>query len=134
LPAKTPDLLYGQIPGGVTLAYPPVLGWLILVAAAGLIVLGVVRARRIEAFPWTDVLRGAVAGLFAVVGGCAVLHFARLATGARFGFLEQRFLLAQATRWEVALLLLGLGFLVLAAAELARGRRAIALVPLLAGI
>jgi hypothetical protein len=99
-----------------------------------LIALGLVRARRIEAFPWTDVLRGAGAGLFAVIGGCAVLHFARLATGAGFGSLEQRFLLAQATRWEIAAFLLGLGFLVLAAAELARGRRAIALVPLLAGL
>ena len=134
LPAKSPDLLYSQIPGGMTLAYPPAAGWLVLLAAAALTALAVARARRIEAFPWTDVLRGVGAGLFAVVGGCAVLHFARLATGARFGFLEQRFLLAQADRWEVAVVLLGLGFLVFAAAELARGRRAIALLPLLAGV
>lgn len=134
LPAKTPDVLYSQIPGGVTLAYPPAFGWLILVAAAGLIALAVARARRVEAFPWTDVLRGAGAGLFAVIGGCPVLHFARLATGSPFGFLEQRFLLAQADRWEAAVMLLGLGFLIFAAAELARGRRFIALVPLAAGL
>jgi hypothetical protein len=134
LPARTADLLYSQIPGGLTLAYPPALGWLILIVSALLIAVAVVRSRRLEAFPWTDVLRGFGAGLFAVVGGCAVLHFARLATGARFGFLEQRFLLAQADRWEVAVMLLALGFLIFAAAELARGRLFIALAPLAAGL
>ena len=134
LPAKTPDKVYGQTLGGLLLAYPPAVGWLVLAACAGLIALGVVRARRLEAFPWSDVARGAAAGLFAVLGACAVLHFARLATGAPFGYLEQRFLLAQADRWETALFLLGLGFLIFAAAELARGRRFIALVPLAAGL
>ncbi|WP_372786466.1 M20/M25/M40 family metallo-hydrolase [Phenylobacterium sp.] len=134
LPPRTPDVIYSQVPGGITLAYPPIVGWLILAVAAGLIVLAVVRARRAEAFPWTDVARGAGAGLFAVLGGCAVLHFARLATGSAFGFQEQRFLLAQADRWEAAVMLLALGFLIFAAAELARGRRAIALVPLAAGL
>jgi hypothetical protein len=134
LPAKTPDLLYSQLLGGLTLIYPPAVGWLILIAAALLIVVGFMRARRLEAFPWTDVLRGAGAGLFAVVGSCAVLHFARLATGSPFGFVEQRFLLAQADRWETAVMLLALGFLIFAAAELARGRRFIALLPLAAGL
>ena len=134
LPAKTADVVYSQLPGGITLSYPPAMGWLILIAAAGLIALAVVRARRLEAFPWTDILRGAGAGLFAAVGGCAVLHFARLATGSPFGFMEQRFLLAQAGRWEVAVMLMTLGFLIFAAAELARGRRFIALLPLAAGL
>jgi hypothetical protein len=134
LPAKTPDLIYGQTLGGALLSYPPAAGWLLLAAIAGLIVYAVARARSLEAFPWTDVARGAGAGLFAVLGACAVLHFGRLATGASFGFLEQRFLLAQADRWEIALVLLSLGFLIFAAAELARGRRFIALVPLAAGL
>jgi hypothetical protein len=134
LPARSPDLVYSQALAGVVLAYPAWVGWAILVVAAGLIAFAVGRARRVEAFAWTDVARGAGAGLFAVLGGCAVLHFARLATGAAFGFLEQRFLLAQADRWEVALFLLGLGFLIFAAAELARGRRFIALVPMAAGL
>jgi hypothetical protein len=134
LPAKTPDVVYSQLLGGLTLAYPPAAGWLILAAAASLLALGVVRARRVEAFPWTDVARGFGAGLFAIVGACGALHFARLATGAGSGFLEQRFLLAQADRWEVAVMLLALGFLIFAAAELARGRRFIALLPLAAGL
>jgi hypothetical protein len=134
LPARTPDLVYSQALGGLTLAYPPAIGWLVLLVSALLIVVAVMRGRRTEAFPWTDVLRGASAGLFAVVGACAVLHFARLATGSAFGFLEQRFLLAQADRWEAAVMLLALGFLIFAAAELARGRRFIALLPLAAGL
>jgi hypothetical protein len=134
LPAKTPNPVYSQILGGITIAYPPVAGWLVLAVALALAGLGVTRARRAEPFPWTDVLRGAGAALFAVVGAVSVLHFARRATGADFGFLEQRFLLAQVTRWETAVVLLGLGFLVFAAAELARGRRSVAILPLLAGI
>lgn len=134
LPAKTPNPVYSQILGGVTIAYPPYIGWLLLVAAAALTCFAVARARRIDAFPWMDVLRGVGAAFFAAVGAASVLHFARRATGADVGFLEQRFLLAQVTRWEIAVVLLGLGFLIFAAAELARGRRSVAILPLVAGI
>lgn len=134
LPAKSPDLVYSQLFGDVVLAYPPAVGWLILLAAAGLIAIAVVRARRIEAFPWTDIARGAGAGLFAAVGAMTLLHFARRATGAAFGFMEQRALLAQASRWELALILLALGFLLAASSEIGRGRRQIAFLPLAAGL
>jgi hypothetical protein len=134
LPAKAPDVVYGQAPGAVTLAYPPIVGWLIVAASAGLLAWAVVRARRTEAFGWFDVARGAGAALFAVLGAVAVMHFARRATGVPFGFLEQRFLLAQAPRWETALLLVGLGMLLLAIAEVARGRRKAIVLPLLAGV
>ena len=134
LPARTPNPIFSQLLFGATIAYPPFVGWLVLALAAGLAAFGVRRARQIETFPWTDVARGAGAAIFAVIGAAAVLHFARRATGADFGFLEQRFLLAQVTRWEVALILLGLGFLIFAAAELARGRRSVAILPLLAGV
>jgi hypothetical protein len=134
LPARTPDLVYSQTPGGLTLAYPPMAGWLVLATAAGLIAWAVARARRQEAFPWLDLARGAGAALFAMATAAAVLHLARKATGAATGFLEQRVLLAQAPRWEAALFLLGLGVLLLSAAELARGRRKVALLPLAAGL
>jgi hypothetical protein len=134
LPERAPDVVYSQIPGGITLAYPTVFGWLILAVSAGLLAWSIVRARRLEAFPWLHLARGAGAGLFAVLTAGAVMHFARRATGADFGFLEQRFLLAQAARWETALLLLGVGVLLFAAAELARGRRLGALLPLAAGV
>jgi hypothetical protein len=134
LPAKTPNPVYSQLLGGITVAYPPIVGWLVLVVAAALTGLALMRARRLDPFPWMDVLHGVGAALFAVVGAASVLHFARLATGADIGFLEQRFLLAQVTRWEIAVVLLGLGFLIFAAAELARGRRSVAILPLLAGV
>lgn len=134
LPAAAPDLVYSQLFGDVMAAYSPMIGWLLLLVAAGLIALSMIRARRTVAVPWIDVARGAGSGLFAVVGAMAVLHFARLATGAAFGYLQQRFLLAQVTRWEIAVLLLGAGFTLMAAAELARGRRLIAILPLAAGL
>ncbi|THD81094.1 MAG: M20/M25/M40 family metallo-hydrolase [Phenylobacterium sp.] len=134
LPAAAPDLVYSQVFGDLILAYPQAVGWLVLLAAAALIGLAVVRARRVEAFPWTDVASGAGAALFAVTSAMAVLHFARRLTGSEFGYLEQRFLLAQVTRWEIAVLLLGLGVLLAAISEIGRGRRKIALLPLAAGL
>ncbi len=133
LPARTANPVYSQTLGGLMAAYPAPLGWLVLAFAAGLLLWAIVQARRIDAFAWSDVARGAGAAVFAVLGAATVLHFARRASGAAFGFLPQRFLLAQVVHWETAVILLGLGFLILAAAELARGRRAVALVPLLAG-
>jgi len=134
LPERSPDLVYNQVPGQLLLAYPPQVGWLILAACAGLLAWGVVRARRIDPFPWLEIARGFGAALFAALAAGALMHFARRATGADLGFLEQRFLLAQAPRWEAALVLLGLGVLLLAAAGLARGRRQVALLPLAAGL
>jgi hypothetical protein len=134
LPRRAPDVVYGQTPGGVTLAYAPAMGWLVLAAAAALLAWGVVRARRVEAFPWLDLARGAGAALFAVLSAVILMHFARRATGAQFGFLAQRFLLAQAPRWEAAVFLTGLGMLLLSIAETARGRRRVIALPLLAAL
>ena len=134
LPAAGPEQVFGQVFGNLVLAYPPAMGWLLLAATAILMALAIVRARRVEPFPWTDVAHGAGAGLFALIGVVTVLHFARRATGAHFGFIEQRVLLAQAPRWELALFLLGLGFLLAAASEIGRGRRQIAVLPLAAGL
>jgi hypothetical protein len=134
LPGRAPNSVYSQLFGDVILAYPAWAGWLVLAAAAALAGLGLARARRLEAFPWLDALRGAGALLTAVLGAAAILHFARRATGAGFGFMEQRFLLAQVSRWEAAVLLLALGFVLWAASETARGRRNLALIPLAAGV
>jgi hypothetical protein len=134
LPKPAADLVYNSAPGGLLVVYPPALGWVVLAIAAGLIVLALWRARRATPFPWLDLARGAGAVLFAATTTAVVLHFARKATGVAAGFMEQRFLLAQAPRWELALILLALGVVLMSAAELARGRRKVALVPLLAGV
>jgi hypothetical protein len=133
LPGKAAQAVYGGTFEGLTPAYPSWGGWLLLAIAASLLAVGVRRARRIEGFPWTDALRGAGALLFATLGAVALLQFARHATGVGFGYVEQRDLLAQVTRWEWAVGLIGLGFVLVAIAELARGRRIVALAPLLAG-
>ncbi|HEY8616986.1 M20/M25/M40 family metallo-hydrolase [Phenylobacterium sp.] len=134
LPAPAPSAVYSQLFGDIIVAYPTWGGWLVLATAAALIALGFVRARRLEPFSLVDVARGAGATLSTVLGAAAVLHFARRATGAGFGFMEQRILLAQVSRWEAAAVLLALGFLLWSACELARGRRNIALIPLAAGV
>lgn len=134
LPPRAPDKVYGQIFRNVMVVYPPAIGWIVLAVAAALLATAFVRARRMAALPVVEVARGAGAALFAAVGAAAVLHFARRASGAGFGWMEQRLLLAQPVRWEACLTLLGVGFLILAAAELARGRRAAVAAPLLAGL
>jgi hypothetical protein len=135
LPAPGESLVYGNLPGGFLVAYPPAVGWAILAVAAALAAWGAVRARRNEAFAWLDLARGAGAALFALATGAALMHLARQLSGAAMGFIEQRFLLAQAPRWETALVLLATGVLLLAAAHAARGKRwMIALLPLAAGL
>lgn len=134
LPGRAPSVVYSQVFGDWIVAYPPWAGWLILAAALALTVLAVRRARQRETFAWTDLLRGAGALLFSALSVAVVLQFARRATGADTGFVEQRFLLAQVARWETAVVLVALGVLLMAAAELARGRRIVALVPLLAAL
>ena len=134
LPAKGADAVYGQTPGGLTIAYPAAAGWAVLGAAAALLAWSLLQARRANAFPWLDMARGAGAALFSVLSTVAVLHFARQATGVAPGWFEGRFLLAQAGRWEIAVMLTGLGMVLLAIAETARGRRRSVLVPLAAGL
>lgn len=134
LPGKSASPIHSNLFGDVLIAYPVWVGWVLLVVIAALLVFAVRWARHAGAFPPTDILRGTGALLFGALGGVAVLQFARLLTGAQFGFIEQRFLLAQATPWEWAIMLLSLAFLMLAAGELARGRRWISALPVLAGL
>jgi hypothetical protein len=134
LPPKAPDAVYGQPVGDALVVYPAWAGWLVLAAAALLIAAAAFQARLHDPVHWLKVLRGAAGLLGAALGGAAVLHLARKASGAGPGLTEQRFLLAQVTAWEVTVLLLGLGALLLLVAVVARGWRWAALLPLLAGL
>jgi hypothetical protein len=134
LPGKKASPIYSNLFGDVVVAYPKWFGWVLLLVCAGLLAFAVRWARHSGEFPATDILRGMGALLFGALGSVAVLQFARRLTGAEFGFIEQRFLLAQVAPWEWAIMLLSLGFLMLAAGDLARGRRWMAAIPVLLGL
>jgi len=122
LPARTPDVVYGQAIGGLTLAYPAWGGWIMLAGIAGLMGIAVWRARKLGPLSWIDGLRGFGAGLLLLVGGAAVLHLTRHATGYGFGWMAGRPLLARFPVFEVAMALAGLASVLLIVASLARGR------------
>jgi len=134
LPGRSPTVVYSNLFGDMVVAYPVWFGWIILAAIAVLLLFAVRWARHSGEFPATDILRGMGALAFAGVGTVAVLEFARRLTGAGFGFIEQRFLLAQSAPWEWAIMMLSLGFLMLSAGDMARGRRWMAAVPVVLGL
>ena len=122
LPGKAPDAVYSQTFGDHVLSYPVWGGWIALLLAAGLIGLAIWRARGDEGFRRMDAARGAGAAVFVLLAGALLLHLARAATGIEFGFLGQRPLLAQWSRWEMTLALLGLGVLLATPGLLSAGR------------
>jgi hypothetical protein len=134
LPGRAPSPIYSNLFGDTIIAYPVWFGWVILLVIAVMLAFAVRWARHSGEFPAADILRGMGALAFAAIGTVAVLQFARRLTGAGFGFIDQRFLLAQANPWEWAIMLLSLGFLMLAAGDLARGRRWMAAIPLVLGL
>lgn len=134
LPGRSPDVVYSNLFGDTVIAYPVWFGWVVIGIVVVLLAFAVRWARHSGEFPAMDILRGMGALAFAGVGTVAVLQFARRLTGAEFGFIEQRFLMAQSAPWEWAIMLLSLGFLMLAAGDVARGRRWMAAVPLAFGL
>ncbi|MBI1199369.1 MAG: M20/M25/M40 family metallo-hydrolase [Phenylobacterium sp.] len=134
LPGRAGSAVYSSVFGDLVIAYPVWAGWVLLAAIAFLIALAVRWARHSGEFPAMDIVRGAGALAFAALSTAAVLEFARRLTGAEFGYLEQRFLLAQAQRWEWAIMLISLGVLMGSAGDMARGRRWMAAIPVLFGL
>ncbi|MDP1617005.1 M20/M25/M40 family metallo-hydrolase [Phenylobacterium sp.] len=137
LPGQGPNRVYARTFAGHMLAYPPVVGWAVIAAAILLLTLAGLQARKSSTpLRWLDAGQGVLAGLYVLVAGAIVLRFARRASGAGFGFLEQHLLLAQAARFEAVLILLALGVVLLAAAALAKGgmRLTTALAPLAAAL
>lgn len=133
LPAKRPSEVFAATFEGWIVAYPAWAGWGIVALAGALIAVAARTARRLEPFPWTDPARGAAGLIFAAGGTVAMMQLARHLTGVETGYLEQRFLLAQFGRWEWAAALITVGFVLLTPAALARGKRLVALLPLVAG-
>jgi hypothetical protein len=119
LPAAAPDVVFGDVLGLFTFAWPPAFGWALVVAAAGLVVLA---ARRKRAdWRWIGVLGGVVDGIGLAAVAAALLYFGNLVSGAdaEVNYYDR---LAALPRLETqALLLIGAG-LCLALALLSRRR------------
>lgn len=136
LPARSPEVVFADLAAWV-IAYPPIVGWVILALAAALLLVAAVRARRMDAATsWIDLAQGAGAFLYLLLLAAALLRIARRATGAPFGFLEQFELYARGPLFETALVVIGLSATLYAAAALARGKTRIeaAAIPATAGL
>jgi hypothetical protein len=121
LPGRAPDVVYGNLIGGVTAAYPVSLGWAVLALAAALTAAGAVRARRRRAFSLADTARGAAASLYLITLCGAFLELVRRATGVRSGWTEYRPILAQFPVFEVMMLAAAVGGLLASATLAGRG-------------
>jgi hypothetical protein len=126
LPARTLDVVYGDILGLGVIAYPPAVGWVFLAVVAALIALGAWRADRITPLAWRDVFKGLGATVIILIGEALVLHLVRHATGVGFGWMEQRPILARFSLFEIAMIAGGLGAILAAASALAGGRTSLA--------
>ena len=136
LPERAPDVVYGNLLGGVMPAYPPAFGWVLLAAAAGLMAFGAARAHRKQVLSGPDVARGAGMALYVIALGGALLELSRRATGVESGWIAYRPILARFETFEWMMLAAALGA-VLATAALAsraRARWIAAALPLVAGL
>ncbi len=124
LPARTPDLVYGDIFGLGVVAYSPAQGWLILALAAGLVLIAAALAGRAGALQRRAVLIGLLTGPALLLGGGIALFAARELTGAGTGWFSYRPLLARFPIYEAAIALAALGSMALAAVLAGRRGRA----------
>ncbi len=122
LPARGQDVVYGALPGGFVAAYPPLWGYGVLALGLVLTGVGAMRARAAKALSWRDLWKGVGTGALLLVGSGLLLSLTRLATGVGFGWFEGRALLARFAPFEAAMVAAGLGFVLLTAAALARGK------------
>ena len=103
LPGKGGDAVFQDLLGGPVLAYPQLVGWLVLFADAALLYYAFRRAFRDEPFGLGSALRGvvAVALVLPVVGG--LLYVLRRGTAAPFTFAEEKVLMARFDLYEAGL-------------------------------
>jgi hypothetical protein len=121
LPAKGPDAVYSDVFGAFVIAYPPVVGWLVLLVAVGLIGFAAARFRSQDGLDWRDLGAGAAASVTLLVVGVPVARLIRAIAG-KPGWIEQRNVLAQFPLYELTLALAGLGLTLAIVGLLVRGR------------
>lgn len=108
LPAAAPDVVFGDLFGVVTFAWPPLVGWG-LVAIAALLIVAAGRSSSGQ-WRWAGVFGGVLDGLAFTAAAAALLYFGNLLSGAD-GETNYYDRLAALPRLELqALLLFGAGF------------------------
>ena len=108
LPAAAPDVVFGDLFGVVTFAWPPLVGWG-LVTIAALLIVAAGRATTGQ-WRWVGVFGGVLDGLAFTAAAAALLYFGNLLSGAD-GETNYYDRLAALPRLELqALLLFGAGF------------------------
>lgn len=85
LPAATSNLVYSDFLGLVFIKYPPWIGWLILGAAAGLLVMAVWRGRQAGSATLAGVGLGALSGLWLAAAGFVLAMAMRGLAGPSLG-------------------------------------------------
>ena len=103
LPRKSGDAVYDDLLGGVVIAYPWLVGWLVLIADGYLLYRAFRRAFRDEEFGWFSAARGAAAVALILPVAGVLLYLMRRGTGAPSTFAEEKILIAQFPLYEVGL-------------------------------
>lgn len=117
LPAPGADVVFSDVLGIATIAYPPAIGWLLIVAAGAAILLA---ARRADT-GWRAIGGGSLDAVVFTIAAGVLLYFGNLLSGADSpGNYYDR--LAAIPRLEVQALLLGITGLALTLAVLPRRR------------
>ena len=76
LPAKTQNAIYSDVLGLFLISYPPVVGWVLLVLAAGLIAFTAWRTLSLGAASGWEIARGVAGLLLTATSAATVLHLA----------------------------------------------------------
>ena len=78
LPGRRHDAIYSDVLGGPVIAYPPLVGWILLALSVGLAVFGALTGakRSGEGLSFFGVARGFSAGLFTLLATATALHVA----------------------------------------------------------
>jgi hypothetical protein len=126
LPAPAPDKVYADLFGLTVIDYPTWGGWVVLAGAGGLILVGAWRAGRAGELRAADLAKGVASTVLVLAMAAAALMATRHLTGAGFGFMAQRPLLARFALFEAAMVASAIGALLLSAGMAAGGRARLA--------
>lgn len=136
LPVKAPDKVFGDLYGKIVIAYPPLIGWLVLLVGIVFYTVAALRARRQGELGWIETVRSLSAAIALLFFAAALTSFVRDATFVPRGFVDQLPLLARFGWFEAAIGLAVLGGVLVSVGAFVQGRRrlwAIA-IPLVLGI